>query len=260
MKRSILSTIVCLMTMGISFAQSVGTPDAPNYKNQCTPIDTNKKVAEHIQASELYGKTIVVIGDSYVRNHRGRIEDTWHYQVADKYNMQYHNYGRNGSCIAFDRKRWGISMLNRYTEMIDQADYVLVIGGHNDAEMIALAKDTMVTDVNRKFKSDSLRIVFEQHLRLLIDGLIAKYPSSKIAFVSPWNVDRAGFAEMFEVLTRVCAEKSVPLYNAAKESGIYVRNAEFRRRFFQGPNDTAHLNPAGHRLFMNKAEHFMLGL
>ena len=50
------------------------------------------------QTGSLKGKQIGVIGDSYVRNHVGKIEDTWHYKFAQKHQMQYYNYGRNGNC------------------------------------------------------------------------------------------------------------------------------------------------------------------
>ena len=40
----------------------------------------------------LKGKQIGVIGDSYVRNHREPIENTWHYKFAQKHGMKYFNY------------------------------------------------------------------------------------------------------------------------------------------------------------------------
>ena len=47
----------------------------------------------YAQTGSLKGKQIGVIGDSYVRNHTGKIEDTWHYKFAQKHQMQYFNYG-----------------------------------------------------------------------------------------------------------------------------------------------------------------------
>lgn len=87
------------------------------------------------QEDTFKGKTIVVIGDSYVRNHRRPMKETWHARVAERLGMNYRNYGRNGNSIAFDRSKQGFgrSMLERYQEMTDTADFVLVIAGHNDA-------------------------------------------------------------------------------------------------------------------------------
>ena len=203
-------------------------------------------VSSEILNSSLYGKTINVIGDSYVRNHLRPVEESWHAKVAKKYHMKYNNYGRNGVCIAFDRERFGKSLLTQYAQMNDSADYVLVIAGHNDAEFV-------------KNNSDSLLIVSDA-MDKLCKLLIAKYPSAKIAFVTPWNVPRQGFQQVIGVMEEVCAKYSIPIFNAAKKSGIYVWDEAFRKLYFQSPNDTAHLNDMGHNLFMNKGEKFLLGL
>ena len=46
----------------------------------------------------LFGKTMLVLGDSYVKNHRRPVTETWHYKLAEKYHMDYRNYG-NGSSM-----------------------------------------------------------------------------------------------------------------------------------------------------------------
>jgi lysophospholipase L1-like esterase len=231
------------------------------YLNETRPIDTNAPASAEVQAAPLYGKTMLIIGDSYVRNHRRPVEEAWHYLVAEKYHMTYYNYGKNGNCVAFDRtnRGFGIPMYQRLDELKTPADYVLVVAGHNDATMIA-QRDTTLDDTANAARHDSMVVEFRLRLNQLIDSLVAKYPDAKLAFISPWNVDAPGFAEMFTQLREVCGEHSVPLYDAATQSGIYVRDAAFRRRYFQGPNDTAHLNAAGHKLFMHKAETFLLGL
>ena len=69
-------------------------------------------------------RKIGVIGDSYVRNHKEPIENTWHYKFAQKHGMEYYNYGRNGNCIALDLARWGTGMYQRYKEMRNDLDIV----------------------------------------------------------------------------------------------------------------------------------------
>lgn len=168
--------------------------------------------------------------------------------VAQKYHMTYRNYGRNGCCIAFNRDKdgFGPSLLEKYKMMNDTADYVVVLAGHNDAEKV-------------KDNADSL-LIFKERLEALCDSLIGKYPAAKLAFITPWNVERPGFKQVIETMEEVCASRSIPIFNAAKESGIYVGNEAFRRRYFQSPNDTAHLNAKGHQLVMNKMESFLLRL
>lgn len=202
---------------------------------------------ELIQKSPLYGKTMNIIGDSYVKNHRRPVAETWHAKIADKYEMSYNNYGRNGNCIAFDRSAegFGPSIVERFSEMSDSADYVLVVAGHNDAD-----------NLDRLGSLEE----FREQLKLLCEGLIVKYPSAKIAFFTSWRVPRPNFTELAAVMEEVCGQFSIPIYNAQKYSGIYVWDAAFRQKYFQGVDDTAHLNNQGHNLFINKAESFLLGL
>ncbi len=205
--------------------------------------------AENVETDNdhLAGKTILFFGDSYVKNHRRPVEETWHYQVAQRHNMRYINAGRNGSSIAFDRTRdgFGPNMITRLKELPDSVDYFIIIAGHNDADKI-------------KDSADSLQL-FRDSLDRLCTMLIAKYPDARIAWITPWNVERPGFAQVISVIREVCGKHSIPVLDAAHDSGIHVRDLAFRKRYFQNA-DTAHLNAAGHRLILNWAERFICGL
>lgn len=204
-------------------------------------------VAQTTPADHLDNKTLLVFGDSYVKNHREPFENTWHYKVAQRHNMRYINYGRNGSSIAFDRTRdgFGPSMLTRLSEIQMSADYVIVIAGHNDAGLI-------------KDSADSLAI-FRDAMENLCARLIDKFPQARIAFVTPWNVNRTGFHKVINTIVEVCGEWSIPVLRADLESGIHVRSEDFRQRYFQN-GDTAHLNNDGHNLILNWADKFITGL
>lgn len=190
-------------------------------------------------------KNIVVIGDSYVRNHRRPVEETWHARVAERLGMNYRNYGINGNSIAFDRTKQGFgkSMLERYQEMTDSADFVLVIAGHNDAFMI-------------RDNCDSLAL-FRLRLDSLCVGLKHKYPQAKIGFVTPWAVERPGFIEVTQTIRDVCAQHNIFVLDAARTSGILPMDTAFRKKYFQALNDTAHLNAEGHALLLNWGEKFL---
>lgn len=189
---------------------------------------------------------INVIGDSYVKNHRRPFEEAWHYKMAQALGMKYNNYGRNGNCVAFDRTsdnghNWGRPMWERCFEMDASADYVLIIAGHNDADKI-------------KNNADSLRM-FADSLQLLIDNIHKACPKAVIGYVTPWFVDRPGFQGVCKMIKKVCRRNRIPvLWNHDKKCVIQVRDADFRRKYFQGNNDTAHLNAAGHALFLPVAE------
>lgn len=247
-KRLSLSVLLFLMLACIShsYAQAPGTPESPQYLRPTAPIDTLAPASETIRNAPLWRKSLVIIGDSYVANHRDKTENGWSYLLAQKYQMQYANYGRNGSCIAFDRHRWGVSMLNRLVELPLEADYVVIVAGHNDADSLG--------------RNPAIRDEFVRNLGSFLDKMIDRYPTSRLAYVTPWNVDRPGFPEVLRLIREACASRSIPLFDAATSSGIYVNNARFRHLYFQGDNDTAHLNAKGHQLFLSKIEHFLLSL
>ena len=203
---------------------------------------------EAILQSPLYGKKIIVFGDSYVQNAANPIEYTWHYKLACKYNMEYHNWGRNGSCIAYEWKteQFGPPLYERYKDLPDTADYVIVIGGHNDAVLM-----------HRYGEGTEY---FRTKLDTLCAGLRQKYPSAKICFVTPWNVPQPMYRETTQAIEEVCREYGIPVFNSVMHSGINVRFQGFRSIYFQGPNDMAHLNAKGHNLFLPRIEPFLLGL
>ena len=203
---------------------------------------------ESVLHSPLYGKTVIVFGDSYVQNAANPIEDTWHYKLARKYNMEYHNWGRNGSCVAYEweTEQFGPPLYERYTALPNSADYVIVSGGHNDAVLM------------HRYGEDTE--FFRSKLDILCSGLKQKYPTAKICFVTPWNVPQPMYKETAQAIEEVCGEYGIPVFNSVIHSGINVRFQGFRQIYFQGPNDMAHLNAKGHDLFLPRIEPFLLGL
>lgn len=187
-------------------------------------------------------KVLNIIGDSYVANHRRPAEEAWHAKMAAELGLKYNNYGRNGSCVAFDRTHdgkynFGPAMWVRYTEMSPDADYVLIIAGHNDAGKVGESADSL------KMFADSLEV--------LLTGIEKLCPKARIGYVTPWYVDRPGFAPVCKVIKEVCKRHEIPvLYNYDENCVIQVRDAAFRKKYFQGANDTAHLNAEGHDLFL----------
>ncbi len=199
-----------------------------------------------VVSTSLDAQVLNVIGDSYVANHRAPKEEAWHYKLAQRHGLTYNNYGRNGSCVAFDRTHdgsynFGQAMWQRYISMDPDADYVIIIAGHNDADKCKTDKDSLQ--------------MFADSLEVLLSGIERHCPKAKIGYVTPWYVDRPGFAPVCDIIREACLRHNIPLlWNYSGESPIKVRDAEFRRKYFQGPDDTAHLNDAGHDLFLPIAE------
>ncbi len=199
-----------------------------------------------LQSLYLPAQVINVIGDSYVANHRRPKEESWHAKMAAELGYTYNNYGRNGSCVAFDRThdgKWnfGPAMWVRYTAMSPDADYVLIIAGHNDADKV-------------KHNADSLKM-FSDSLEVMLTGIEKLCPKAKIGYVTPWYVDRPGFSNVCKVIKKVCKRHGIPvLMNYSDKCVIKVRDEQFRTKYFQGKDDMAHLNAAGHDLFLPEAK------
>lgn len=201
-------------------------------------------------ASEvLKGKIINVIGDSYVANHKRPHSESWHSKLAQKHGMVYNNYGRNGGCVAFDRSKdgFGPSLMVRHKEMAKDADFILIIAGHNDATKIGNSKDSLS--------------MFADSLNILLHSIKCNHPNAKIGYITPWRVDKEGFSPVVKTIRKICRKHNVPvLNNHSKKCIIKVRDSEFRKKYFQGTNDTAHLNNVGHDLFLPVGEDFIFKL
>lgn len=182
---------------------------------------------------------ISFIGDSYVANHRRPKTEAWHSLLAEELQMDYQNVGRNGGCVAFDRTRdgFGPSMMVRYKQLDPKAEYVVIIAGHNDAVKIGENRDSLQ--------------MFSDSLDVLLNLIHQQCPRARIGYVTPWYVDKPGFDPVCKTIRKVCRRHHVPvLYNYSPKCIIKVRDDDFRARYFQGKNDTAHLNAEGHRLFL----------
>lgn len=209
--------------------------------------DSKNPIPSEIRNAPLFGKTINVFGASRARNNRKEVTDTWHCKLAQKYHMLYRNYARNNCCIAFDRRRerWS-APINEFYEEMDTCDYILLIGGHSDAEQIIKGKGTLEE--------------FEEGYAKLLRGFVKKEPDAKVAVFTPWNIKNPPYPDITRIMVEQGRNFSIPVFNCATQSGIYVWDLEFARRYFHSYQDNTHLNARGHDLFYNKAEKFMLGL
>lgn len=195
----------------------------------------------------LCGKRIAVIGDSYVRNHMEPIEYTWHYKLAKRHQMHYENYGINGNCISISRvsQGFGEPLCERFRQMPDLLDYVIVIAGHNDA-----------------WNLSSIGIdIFKEKLKILCEGLLDKYPKGKIFFFTCWgckNFRGSNSEKIVDAILDICGQFAIPVFDAARNSNIYVASDKFREIYFQAKDDFAHLNALGHDRFLRCAEEFLL--
>ena len=195
----------------------------------------------------LEGKSINVLGDSYVS--AGSLPDgkIWPQLLAEKYEMDYRSYGKSGNGIASPLAS-GTPMVKRYTEMRGGVDIVFVVGGRND--------------YNHSYPvgkvGDTTTETFCGALSVLIDGLRVKYPDSLILFSTSWYVNDDMKAYTDATLA-VCEAKGIPCYNAAdpSQSGVMMYQPSFRSQYCVKSTDVSHLNAAGMKLVLPKFEKFI---
>ncbi|WP_225441549.1 SGNH/GDSL hydrolase family protein [Lactiplantibacillus pentosus] len=196
--------------------------------------------------SILYGKTLDIIGDSYVANNGQPVSQTWHYKIANQHSMKYNNYGINGNGL-ITTKATGTPVVNRVGDMDSSADYVIVVGGKNDYN-----QQLGITD----FKSGLVKLIQE---------LVERFVGKKICFFTPWSIVDSEtmnipLAQYSQAIEDVCGAYSIPCFNSAKRSGILAYSGAFQTKYFQTSTDCSHLNSAGHDLFVNPATKFLESL
>lgn len=193
----------------------------------------------------LYGKKLIVLGDSYIRGNTLNISDTWSYKLAQKHCMQYVNYGVNGNGMVANTGT--TPMVERYTEMDNDADIIIVQGGKDD--------------FNTQISIDE----FKSGLNTLCLGLINKYIGKTIIFGTPWRFDDNTYPvsdypltiqQYSDAIIEVCGKYSIPVFDCSRFSGVHLWSIPFRQRYMQN-TDVSHLNADGMDYIMPKWENII---
>lgn len=198
----------------------------------------------------LYGKKIVAIGDSMVYGHTLAADKTWLALIAERNGMTYVNYGSNGRYMTHnprgDDNRYD-GVCDVFQNMVNDADYVIVFAGTNDIQ-----QNFAIGDENSTNTAE-----FYGALNAITDGLQAKYPTAKIAFITPYA--RAGLLERSkqfrDAICTACERGGIPVFDNIKNGGINWNVAAQMTAYTL--NDTYHLNAAGMDMASRKYERFL---
>ena len=172
--------------------------------------------------SRLHGKTIVALGDSLFNGSKDCKGNTWLEMMARRNEMTLYNYGINGCTVAVQHaeERPFKSMCERYVDMEDGADYVVVLGGANDRRLNILIGEDDSKDPE----------TFCDALNVLIEGLTAKYPKARILFMTNYNrymsKSKINLSDIdyVEAMKRVCGRWSIPCFDNYHNCGISFQN------------------------------------
>ena len=194
----------------------------------------------------LKGKTFTVIGDSYLAGNGLDKNLVWPALLAKKYDMEFNNYGMNGSTMS-NYVTTNNPMVVRYTNMVNNnPDIVIIEGGRNDYNKNVPIGENGSTDTK----------TMKGAARFLISKVQEKYPNALIICLTVWEVgggkNSAGnyCSDYGRALLEVCADMGVPCINAMDQeaTGVKMTDANFRNKYCMKATDISHLNEAGMKL------------
>ena len=206
-------------------------------------------------------KTINFLGDSITFGYNGNypndniasVDKPYPAIVKELLNCQLvNNYGSNGSTISGDGINSGTNPMNiRFNNMDETADYVVVFGGTNDhGQNITLGKIEDITN-----------ITFYGSLDILIKGLIEKYPTKRIAFITPLRKINIGANEngntledFVNAIKEKCKQYAIPVLDFYNESGCIPQIESFK---INNLPDGLHPNQAYYYTLAKKIANFI---
>ena len=205
---------------------------------EVNPDDNVDKFIEYkvYNPNELSGKTMAMIGDSYV----GSGNRSSHARAACNLGMAYTSYGLGGNTVSAYQEN---GMVIRYAQMANGFDYVGFVGGRNDYNHGVPIGSLDSTDTS----------TFCGALNVLCEGLIKKYIGAKIFAMTSWNVNDEQNAYNDAFVAVVSGRWNIPVLQAYKGVNVYVKVAEFRQAFCLTGSDVSHLNILGHMNVMAPA-------
>lgn len=228
----------------------------------CILVTAISTIYSYCNKVKLEGKNIAFLGDSLTygslldENDFDIEKMRWTKILCDNLKANEYNYGMKGNAFGYPDK---IAFVDRYKDMYNDADLIIVYGGTNDYYCCVPMGEPNSYD----------RYDFYGALNILVDGLRNKYPNGKIMFITPntqnselseGNSDvknKIGFNldDYCNAIKEVCKEKNVPVMdlNDYLEFDIGHNDKDKVNYSFDG----CHYNPEGHKAVAKAVEKFI---
>ena len=227
----------------------------PQRQTWYTPFDYGNRI--HARNSEadniLSNKKMGGLGDSLIKGSSLGNTYTSLYLIAQNNNMTYTNYGINGNPISDpDNYSEGNNegMCVRYSDMANDLDYIVVMGGANDKRL----------NVPIGNNSDNVVTTFKGALNILIKGLLTKYPGKKILFMTNYNRTQDANSlglydkDYVDAMIEMCSLYGIPCYDNYRNCGISwytnIQTSWCDEGVYLGESINRHLSPAGYEFLV----------
>jgi len=185
----------------------------------------------------------------------------FHARIAQKYGMKVaRNYGIGGTRLAYQHTpsanpRWDMNFCDRFAEMDDDAELIVVFGGTNDYGH---------GDAPIGNSADREPSTFYGACHFLMKGLIEKYPGATIVVMTPLHraVEervRGGGEEVslkryVDIIKEVAEFYSLPVIDLWAMSGIQPKVDVIKQKYCP---DGLHPNDEGHALMAERIGNFL---
>ena len=206
------------------------------YYNYNTNI-SNNELHSQIGINPIYNKRIGFLGDSLTGAYYKNKYETWTHIICERNNAIEFNYGLSGSPIAHVENPENPCMIDRYLNMDDNLDIIFVMGGANDYNHNVPIGENNSTDIT----------TFKGALNTMIEGLINKYPKSKIIFATTYRRTANYNDKIYaDAMLEICGLHSIKCINNYTNSGVHFFNAAWMQNFgATGSLGNNHLNKNG---------------
>ena len=212
---------------------------------------------------ELKGKKLNALGDSITEGVGVTAQEKLYFNIVkDREGLELtRNYGRSGSRMACEAHEPGTSFVERYPNMDDDADIIVVFGGTNDYGFGTGEIGTM---------EDRTPDTFYGACHTLYSGLIKKYPLATIVIMTPvqrsWGVNpdlihpsrvNATLCDYKNVIKEVAEYYALPVLDLYVVSGIHP-DIEINKVNYCP--DGLHPNNLGHEIIASRLANFLKSL
>lgn len=213
------------------------------------------EIQGRIPSSNLKGKQWCCLGDSITFG--ANTTNTYLKYIGERCAITAYNFGVSNTAIAKSSSSVTNNMATRYANMYDDVDYITVFGGTNDhGQGISIGQ-----------WGDTEQTTLYGAMKVLCDGLTAKYVGKKIGFILPlpkytatggvytdYSYPNSSFMPYIECIHDVCKRYSIPVLDMYLESGLTVGNSDVRTELIP---DGLHPNAKGHEFISWKIQRFL---
>ena len=200
--------------------------------------------------SYLNNKKVIFMGDSLTNNQGTYTSKAYFKWLEEWYNLTIFVDGQNGSSIRDNTSDSARAMCNRFVNLPDDYDIVIVFGGTNDWNANSL--DALGTF------GDSDIHTFYGAMKTLCEGLIKKYPNKLIVFMLPFKHFKGGSRPVNNAMIEVLQDNGIPYIDFYAVGGINPNIEEHKNLYML--KDNIHFNETGHKLIAERLDGFLNSL